>query len=192
MSAPAIHYLDMLPAGLRLAYCLIPEDDTASRRERETAAVRSLLDALLGSDALISHNENGAPYIAGHPEVSLSITHSRRIAAVAISTMPDRIIGIDAEEWRSQLVRVAPRVLSAEEMEEYSASEERLLAAWTMKEALFKAALAPGTDFARDIKLPIPFKNYVAAVNGSPVTIIYSAPLPEFPETLLTVALREK
>lgn len=194
MNQHDIHFLDSLPEGLRLAYCRIPEGNAASRRSRETDAVRRLLNVLLGPDANMAHHENGAPYISDLPEMSISVTHSRKVAAVAVCTGPDTMIGIDAEEWRTQLERVAPRILSPEEIEKYSGTETHLLAAWTMKEALFKAALTPGTDFARDINLPmafeIPLGNQAqAVVNGKPYHVIFSSPLPEFPETWLTVVI---
>ncbi len=42
--------------------------------------------------------------------------------------------------------------MSAEEVGYYSDS---LVKAWTLKEALYKAALTPGLDFRRDIRLPL-------------------------------------
>jgi phosphopantetheinyl transferase (holo-ACP synthase) len=37
----------------------------------------------------------------------------------------------------------------------YSATPEGLLQAWTLKEALYKAALTPGLDFREQIALPL-------------------------------------
>ena len=88
-----------------------------------------------------------------------------------------RTVGVDIEQWREQLVRVAPRVLSESEMAVYGASSDLLLRAWTMKETLYKAALTPGLDFRRDIVLPPHPTSTAATVAGRPFTIITTLPL---------------
>ena len=83
-------------------------------------------------------------------------------------------------------MRVAPRVLSESEMAVYGVSSDLLLRAWTMKEALYKAALTPGLDFRRDIMLPSHPASTAATVAGRPFTII--ATLTIAPDTLTLVA----
>jgi 4'-phosphopantetheinyl transferase EntD len=132
----------------------IDSHDDLPRRQAEREAVAHIVRTVFGNTAAIDHDENGAPRLtAADFSGYISITHSRRYAAVAIDYRAP--IGLDIEEPRQQLGRVAPRVLSAAEMAVYSATPEGLLQAWTLKEALYKAALTPGLDFREQIALPL-------------------------------------
>ncbi len=104
------------------------------------------------SDTQLCHNEAGAPFIAG---VEISVSHSTAYAAVAIGA-PGRKIGLDIEGLNRapQLRRVASRILSEEEIEEYGGSDSSLVEAWTLKEALVKCSGWLDADFRRDIALP--------------------------------------
>lgn len=133
---------------VRVLVCPLPAE--GSRREAEKAAVARLLEYALPG-AVLAHTPHGAPIVAGGPFISIS--HSRTHAALAVCAAAP--VGIDIETMRGQLPRVAPRVLSDAEMAVYGVSPEGLLQAWTLKEAIYKAALTPGLDFRRDIHLPL-------------------------------------
>lgn len=133
-------------AGARVGIHPIADgDNRLTRRQRERQAVEAILCDMLGRCTL-THRPDGAPAIDGIPY--LSITHSKRLAAVAIH--PSAPIGIDAEEdRRDTLRRVKERFLTASEMQWID--DDHLLDAWTIKEAVYKAAAAPGlagTDIA--------------------------------------------
>lgn len=162
----------------------IEADPGRTRTEREHVAVGDIIARFFGVDARIGHRDTGAPYLVGREDISLTVSHSRDYAAVAFSA--ERTIGVDIEQWREQLVRVAPRVLSESEMAIYGVSSDLLLRAWTIKEALYKAALTPGLDFRRDIMLPPHPASTAATVSGRPYTII--ATLTIAPDTLTLVA----
>ena len=162
----------------------IEADPDRTRTEREHAAVGDIIARFFGADARVGHRDSGAPYLVGREDINLSVSHSRDYAAIAFSTR--HTIGVDIEQWREQLLRVAPRVLSESEMAVYGVSSDLLLRAWTMKEALYKAALTPGLDFRRDIMLPSHPASTAATVAGRPYTII--ATLTIAPETLTLVA----
>ncbi len=101
-------------------------------------AVGPLIERAAGPDARLLHDAHGAPLLAGSG-LNISISHSRRFAAVAVSERGR--IGIDIEEPRlEQLRRVISKFLAPEEMPLWA---NRLLAAWTCKEAVFKAAGVP-------------------------------------------------
>lgn len=153
---------------ITLLIALIPQDNALSRREAERGATLQLLVETLGEEVEIAHHKSGAPYLIGS-ELHISLSHSMHYAAVALS--PSRVMGVDIEEPRPQLRKVAPRVLSDAEAEAYSASDALLLQAWTLKEALYKAALTPGLDFRRDINLPIPPSSPYATVLNRPYLI---------------------
>lgn len=148
------------------------EPDGGTRRERENAAVRILVEHAFGPGARKENRDNGAPYIIlpdGTTCGTVSLSHSHSMAVLA--TGPAGCgIGADIEEWRATLPRIAPRILSAGELSYYSCSAERLLAAWTLKEALYKALGITGADFARDLPLPLPGGGRL------PYELIFSAP----------------
>ena len=135
--------------SVRLFGCMLPE--APARREAEVQAVAQLLAAALPVGYRLTHTPDGAPLLQGGPHISVS--HSRTHAVVALCA--DAPVGVDIETPRAQLARVAPRILSEQELAAYGATPEGLLQAWTLKEALYKAALTPGLDFRRDIRLPL-------------------------------------
>ena len=136
------------------------EQSPSPRREREEAAVVRMVERVFGAGARRVHDALGAPLImlpdGNRCKEYVSLSHSRRTAALAVSS---RRIGIDIEEERPQLGRVAARVLSDDELKQYLQLPHGLLRAWTLKEALFKASRAltdAEIDFARQLHLPTP------------------------------------
>lgn len=129
-----------------------------SRRDNEREAVKRLTAALLGPGACVRHRDDGAPYISGGPHIS--ITHSRDIAAIAVSSAS--LVGIDAEQLRPALRRVAPKFLSPSEIELF-ASDEDLLRAWTVKEAVYKVAGGAAFDFRNNIAISPDFASATAS-----------------------------
>ena len=167
------------PFSCVLSHCAAPTDKVIhpTRREAENEAVRSLRAAAFGEGATKHHRADGSPYIS-LPDGTVrdcSISHCPVAAALAVASpiptpppapcgaglsevaraaLPAHDgIGVDIEaiDRAGQLARVAARVLSTEELECYS---DRLVEAWTLKEALYKAALSPGLDFRSAIHLP--------------------------------------
>lgn len=130
-----------------LLTCSIAPSKPTSRRDAERLGVESLLRGRLGAGVELAHTPQGAPLLVGL-ELQVSISHCRDMAVVALS---DSGIGVDVETWREQLPRVAPRVFSTDEVMWAGSSRERLLRLWTAKEAIYKLALTPGLNFARDI-----------------------------------------
>lgn len=138
----------MIPTDRYVIYeTLIPQDERP-RHEREAEAKLALLRKAFGTDAgvTLSHDENGAPYIPSRPDIYISLSHSRDNCVLAVSPIH---IGIDVENWRPQLNRVAPKFLTPAELkilETLTDDDTRavfLLKAWTAKEATFKAAGQP-------------------------------------------------
>lgn len=98
----------------------------------------------LGPDVRIIHEADGSPLLVGSP-LHISVSHSRNYVALALH--PTLRIGVDIEEPRlEQLRRVMSRFLAANEVPLWG---DRLLASWTCKEAVFKAAGTPGLGFGR-------------------------------------------
>jgi 4'-phosphopantetheinyl transferase EntD len=142
----------------------IAPEDGEKHREAERGAVMRILRHVFGEGVELDHEERGAPIVrADGFSGYVSITHCRSYAAVAVDS--SAAVGLDIEEPRKQLANVAPRVLSPSELAIYGARYSGLLQAWTLKEALYKAALTPGLDFRRDIMLPLELENKKASVN---------------------------
>lgn len=98
-------------------------------------AVARLIALHAGADARLVHDPDGAPLLTGS-DLRISISHSRNFAAIALH--PSERIGIDIEEPRiEQLRRVMTKFLAPAEVPLWS---NRLLQAWTCKEAVYKAA----------------------------------------------------
>ena len=172
------HHFD----DITLFITTIDRHNGETRREAECRVTDSLIRYALGDSVTLIHLPSGAPCLEGS-DMSISISHSTHYAAIALS--PTQQIGIDIEEQRSQLRRVASRVLSEPELEAYSTSDSLLLQAWTLKEALYKAALTPGLDFRRDINLPLPPSSPTATVLKQPYRIIAILTTPNFTLSLV-------
>lgn len=143
-----------------LYLCAIESGDKATRRSREQAATAHLVAAAFGSDARKCNDAMGAPYIESHGVRSatpVSLSHSHRYAVLAVGKTGARI-GVDVEEARAPLARVVRRVCTLAEWAAYGGTTATLLAAWTAKEALYKACrdLTGGeVDFATMLRLPL-------------------------------------
>lgn len=115
---------------------ICPCDHTTGFPTAGSAAAQRILQTMLSDPtATITHDTTGAPAVCGHPDLHISVSHSRTHAAVALSASP---LGIDLEEPREALGRVAPKFLQPEERRQFVTTEQ-LLRAWTAKEAVYKA-----------------------------------------------------
>lgn len=134
----------------------------SNRRRAEIAATYSIISETFGADAVIGHDATGVPYIEGCPYIHISISHCADMVAVAVNR--NKIIGIDIEFWRPKLLKVKDRFLTADELRRI-ASPRELLQAWTVKEAVYKAARIPGLPLL-DIRLPHPGSSMAGAIGN--------------------------
>lgn len=172
MSEPEVIDIDHNGHALRVVIAPIDRAVSDRRFERERMTVSRIISNYISSKARIVHAPSGRPLLENADGLYISISHSADYVAVAFGHLEG--IGIDVEQPRAQLARVAPRVLSAAEMAVYGRSESLLLRAWTLKEALYKAALTEGIDFRRDIILPLSPDDTRATVCGRPFDIIHT------------------
>ena len=155
----------------------IPDIEGATRRRREDAAVAQLVVEAFGAGAVRRNNALGAPLIEKDGKVldtALSLSHCRTHALLALAPAGVEL-GVDIEEDRPQLQRVLPRVLSARELEVYASTPLGRLKAWTMKEALYKAArcaVGKELDFIGNIHLPLE-PGALARVSAGPEEWLY-------------------
>ena len=170
---------------------IVTDGNRHSRREAEKAATVQIVTTLFGPGATVTHTPDGAPLLilpdgAQAPEISIS--HSIRTVALAVGRA-GRHIGIDIEQPRQQLVRVAARFLAPEETAIHAASEENLLRAWTAKEAAFKAAGIAGLTLA-DIRLDATASH--ALIPQWPSVEIRISHFPGPDGTFIALAIRDK
>lgn len=133
-----------------LLYCRLDAFSAPSIREVEQAASMCLARELAGPDAQIMHFADGAPYISGF-DGCISVSHGAGYCVLAATR--SGTVGVDVERWREQLRRVACKFLSDDEIAVWCNGDRALLRAWTIKEAVYKAARTPGLAL-KEIFLP--------------------------------------
>ena len=114
-------------------------DNTYASRETPYMIVQDYIKKKLGiSDCIIKRNNNGKPYIEGHPEIQFNISRSSNICVVALSNKP---VGIDIEKIREFDFKIAVRFFSDYEQHyifDSMLQKERFFEIWTKKEAYLK------------------------------------------------------
>ena len=126
------------------------------KRQREQLISHLLIKHLLGEAKAIKHHANGMPYIEDCSELFLSISHSRKSIAVAISKTP---IGIDLEEIERKQYSLLKKYTSQTEQNwvesKQNDNEKQFISAiiWSAKEAIYKLANTEGLLFESEIEI---------------------------------------
>lgn len=121
------------------------------RSRRESAAAFDLLrEGLLRTygikDFEFEYNENGKPFLLGHPEIHFNLSHCSTAVACALSQQP---IGIDIERLGRYSEHLARHTMNEAEMAEllkasddtengFSERDQLFTCMWTQKEAISK------------------------------------------------------
>lgn len=104
--------------------------------------------------ATLGHYGNGAPFIElksrACKDIFISLSHCRARACIAISEVVKEF-GIDIEEESEKLQRVKEKFINKAESK--IIGTEQLLLAWTIKEAVYKAAGISGLPLRDGIKI---------------------------------------
>lgn len=157
--------------------------DAATKREGERAGALHLLREMFGDPSVnIGHDPNGAPYLS-NKNIFISVSHSGDMVAVAAST--DVPIGIDIQTPSPKLRRVASKFLSVADKVDIS-DDLALLQAWTIKEAVYKAALTPGLNLKAIIIKRMSVPNSLVEVENIGSFKCFSKNLPN--GAILTIA----
>ena len=122
-----------------------------SKRQTEQLISHILIKHLLGEAKEIKHHQNGAPHIDG--DRFISISHSRKSIAVAISSKP---IGIDLEEISRKQYSLHKKFTTPnEQLWIESSNNKQLISAiiWSAKEAIYKLANIEGLLFESEIEI---------------------------------------
>ena len=121
-------------------------------------AIRQLLKGYGITPEIHQYDQDGAPFLTDGRY--LSITHTKNMAAIAISVFP---VGIDLEHYQEKIKKIATRFLHKEESKDHSKTDniEFLTQIWTAKEAIYKAFRTPGIHFNTQL-LVEPFQSKAA------------------------------
>ena len=143
-------------AQLPLSDATVYSSFSAENRKKEWLATRVLLNELVQKPCLIKHHNTGRPYLDSL-DFNLSISHTQDFVAILLH--PTLIPGIDIEQSTREIGKVAPRFLSAKELDWCSrekASQNRdLMLHWCAKEAIFKMIKRGNIEFSTDIAIEI-------------------------------------
>lgn len=96
-------------------------------------------------------NSDGAPYLINKNNMHLSLSHSHDYSCAIIYRKGN--IGLDMEKYNPKLLKIAPRVFNASEMELFGHDIEKATIAWSAKEAIYKLVQIPGLSFRDSIAI---------------------------------------
>lgn len=129
------------------------------KRHLHWLGTRVLLRTMLRTDEYIDCkvDAHGKPYLVNLP-YHISLSHSFEYAAVMISKSP---VGIDIEQIRQKVERIAPRFMNPDELASVPDDEHKvnaLYAYWCAKEAVYKCYGQKEVSFIHHINLkPFPY-----------------------------------
>lgn len=125
-----------------------------SGRRLSLAAYLLLMDGLqkeygIAEPPVFDYSSEGKPYIADHPDIHFSLSHSGNVALCALSDQP---VGADVEVPRKISPSLIAYTMNDSEQEQINASTNptmKFLFFWTRKEALLKLT---GEGIRNDLK----------------------------------------
>jgi phosphopantetheinyl transferase len=131
-----------------------PDDIVAPSKRREFLAGRSLIKTLIekvgGEYTGIRKDEQGKPFLKDHKH-EISLSHSSPYVAAQVHLGSP--VGIDIEQPKEKLLRVAPRVLSETEEKDAGNDIVKHCVYWCAKEAMYKIHGKRGLHFNNQLNL---------------------------------------
>ena len=142
-------------------YVSIPDTISHINKRLEFIAGRVLVKELLNKLRLpfngITKNQHGKPFLENHFH-QLSLSHSYPYVAALIDA--DRPVGIDLEQIKPKLLKIAPRVLHTDEFRDAGENPVKHCIYWCAKEALLKIHGVKDLTFAENLIIsPFPLQN---------------------------------
>lgn len=124
--------------------------DCADKRESERLGALYALKGLLNTSTIeVVYDAYRKPFVSGHPEWHISISHSFDKLVVLYHTRIST--GVDIEQIREKIHLIKHKFLSDSELAYCGEDAWRLTLFWSVKEAVYKAYGKKGLDFAGDI-----------------------------------------
>lgn len=126
--------------------------DSAKGRAEARQKAQSIVEQVLGADAMIERMPNGAPYVVGRSEVNISISHTSSVVALMVARQR---CGMDIEHVGRDVQHLARRFAHPSEIELCRSvfAQNAALLVWCAKEVLYKLCQRPGSDFLRDFRI---------------------------------------
>ncbi|NCC09112.1 MAG: 4'-phosphopantetheinyl transferase superfamily protein [Bacteroidia bacterium] len=126
---------------------------SSEKRRLEWLAVRVLLTQLCGEEKEVGYRPSGKPYLVDG-SFQISISHTKGYVAVILSEKFQ--VGIDIEQFRDRVHRVADRFMRTDEQAQpyQGVSTWSLLLHWSAKETLYKCVEGAQSDLTQLRLLP--------------------------------------
>ena len=161
---------------------------------RAFLSIRHLLAVENYQDADLYYDEFGKPHLKD--ETFVSITHSGPFTGIILSR--DRPVGIDIEQQRPKIIRIAHKFTPLQEYRTLANTEaliRKLTVVWGVKESLYKIYGTPGVSFlnhivVQDFDLGQP--ELFASLHFKGLKSQYRCQYEEFEGYTVVHALREK
>ena len=132
----------------------IPENITHPNKRLEFYSGRVLAKLLLEQRGLtydgVTKNDDGKPSFKNHA-LQLSLSHSFPYVAALIHTTNSA--GIDVEQPKTKLLKIAPRILNPIELNDAGTNETKLCVYWCAKESLIKVYGKKDLVFATEMSI---------------------------------------
>ena len=133
---------------------ICPNDIHSPSKRLEWLAGRILLKKLLENDGLtyegLLKDAFGKPFLDGYPH-PISLSHSYPYVAAQIDLQ--KAVGIDVEQPKDKLLRVAHRVLNRSEAEDAGEDITKICIYWCAKESLYKIYGRRGLTFSTHLHI---------------------------------------
>lgn len=132
----------------------VPKEIINAHKRLEWLAARALIKILSENAGVdfqgIRKDEFGKPHLTGH-DLFISLSHSYPYVAAQISAK--QAVGIDVEQPKEKLLKVAPRILSTEELANAGSDIIKHCIYWCAKETLYKIYGKGGLHFSHQLNL---------------------------------------
>ena len=135
-----------------------PEEIVSKQKRLEWLAGKALIKTLVGEVGLeylgLRKDEYGKPFLKAHPH-QISLSHS--FPYVAAQIHPFTPVGIDVEQPKEKLLKVASRVLSPAELQDAGTDIVKHCIYWCAKETMYKIYGKRGLHFENQLNIA-PFR----------------------------------
>ncbi len=132
----------------------VPESLTNPLKRQEHLAGRALIKALLQRWNIdykrLEKDSFGKPFLPG-TSIHLSLSHSYPHVAAVLHR--ERNVGIDLEQPKDKLLRIAHRILAPDELEDAGQNVTKHCIYWCAKEALIKIYGKKDLTFASNLRI---------------------------------------
>lgn len=125
-----------------------------------------LLEEKTGIDAVkIAYTTTGKPFIAGHPQWHISISHAANLIAVYISEK--KAVGIDIEQENTMILKARSHFINPREASDFPTLGLRQLhLIWGAKEAIFKHYEGKFTELENEVTIRKIGDNVISVISA--------------------------